>query len=82
MLSLWSVEFHLKYVDWEKVKVLDRELRNFRRKILEAIHIRTLNPKLNRDKGLELDPVWDNLLAIKETRGTLASIMSNEVVHH
>ena len=77
-------------IDWDNVKVLEREPKDFPRKILEAIHIRTLNPKLNRDKGLELDPVWDNLLATKETRGpsgnsSLTSptfMTSDEVVHH
>ena len=56
---------------WDNVNVLEREPRYhfFPRKILEAIYIRTLNPKLNMGKGLELDPVWDNLLATKETRG-------------
>ena len=48
-------------IDWENVKVLEREPKDFPRKILEAIHIRTLNQKLNRDKVLELDPVWDDL---------------------
>ena len=42
-------------IDWDNVKVLEREPKDFPRKILEAIHIRTLNPKLNRDKGLELE---------------------------
>ena len=80
-------------IDWENVKVLEREPKDFPRKILEAleaIHIRTLNPKLNRDKGLELDPVWDNLLATKKTRGpsgnssltSPTSMTSDEVVHH
>ena len=56
-------------IDWENVKELEREP-----KIMEAIHIRTLNPKLNRDKGLDLDLVWDNLLATKETRGPRRNI--------
>ena len=46
-------------------KSVGKGTKDFQRKILEAIRIRTLNPKLNRDKGLELDLVWDNLLAIK-----------------
>ena len=73
-------------IDWENVKVLEREPRDFPSKILEAIHIRTLNPKLNRDKGLELDPVWDNLLATKDTKGpsgnSSLTSTSDEVVHH
>ena len=77
-------------IDWENVKVFKREPKDFPRKILEAIHIRTVNPKLNRDKGLELDPVWDNLLATKDTRGprgnssltSPTSMTSDKVVHH
>ena len=57
-------------IDWEKVKVLEREPRDFPRKILEAIYIRTLNPKLNRDKGLELDPViWDKAFSHQGDQG-------------
>ncbi len=46
----------------EKVKILAKEPKDYSRKILEAIHIRQNNPSLNRDKGLELDPVWDRVL--------------------
>ena len=53
-------------IDWSSVKVLEREPKDFPRRVLEAIHIRTSKPKLNRDKGLEIDPVWDNLLAPKK----------------
>ena len=53
----------------QNVNVLERESRDFPRKTWDAIHIRILNPKLNRNKCLELDPVWDNLLATKEIRG-------------
>ena len=49
-------------IDWESVKVLELEPKGFSRRILEAIRIRTLKPKLNCDKGLDLDPNWDNLL--------------------
>jgi len=49
-------------IDWDNVKLLEREPKDFSRKVLEAIHIRTETPKLNRDKGLDLDPIWDNLL--------------------
>ena len=31
-------------INWENVKVLEREPRDFSMKILEAIHIKTLNP--------------------------------------
>ena len=74
----------------ENVKGLEREQIDFPRKIMEAIHTRTLNPKLNRDKGLDLNPVWDNLIATEETRGpkensslkSSTSMTSDEVIHH
>ena len=50
------------YFDPDKVKILAREPKNFSRKTLEAIHIRKEKPALNRDKGLDLDPVWDLVL--------------------
>ena len=44
-------------IDWDNVKVLEKETKDFPRKVLEAIHIRKKGPNLNRDKGLDLDPV-------------------------
>ena len=65
-----------------------REPKDFPRRVLEAIHIRTAKPRLNRDKGLEIDPVWDNLLLPKDRPGgrkihhrdvILTSMTSSEV---
>ena len=57
---------HVKHnIHWENKKVLEREPRDIPSKILETIHIRTLIYKLNTDKGLELDPVWNNIFTIK-----------------
>ena len=58
------------HIDWDNVKVLQKETKDFPRKVLEAIHIRKKGPNLNRDKGLDLDPVWDNLVKPTKTRGT------------
>ena len=64
--STSAVSEHLKtekhHFDPNKVKILARETKDFARKILEAIHIRKEKPALNRDKGLDLDPVWDPVL--------------------
>ena len=49
-------------IDWTGVKVLERESKDYSRRVLEAIHINTKGPNLNRDKGLDLDPIWDTLL--------------------
>ena len=61
--STSAVSEHLKtakhHFDPDKVKILAREPKDFSRKILEAIHIRKEKPALNRDKGLDLDPVRD-----------------------
>ena len=61
--STSAVSEHLKtaknHFDPDKVKILAREPKDFSRKILEAIHIRKEKPALNRDKGLDLDPVWN-----------------------
>ena len=55
---------------WDNIKVLEKEPKDFPRKVLEAIHIRKKGPNLNRDKGLDLDPVWANLINPTKTRGT------------
>ena len=76
--------------DWENAKLLERGQEIFQGKSWKPSISGLLNPKLNRDRGLELDPVWNNLLATKETRGpsgnsslTLTTSMtSDEVVHH
>ena len=52
-------------IDWTGVKVLERESKEFSRRVLEAIQIKTKGPNLNWDKGLDLDPVWDTLLQKK-----------------
>ena len=58
--STSAVSEHLKtakhHFDPDNVKIFSS------RKILEAIHIRKEKPALNRDKGLDLDPVWDPVL--------------------
>ena len=56
-------------IDWENIKVLDREPKEFPRRVREAIYIKKEGPRLNRDKGLDLDPVWDNLLTSQKGRG-------------
>ncbi len=38
-------------IDWEGVKVLDKETNWFRRGVKEAINIKRTNSDLNRDRG-------------------------------
>ena len=57
-------------IDWDNVKVLEKETKDFPKKVLEAIHIRKKVPNVNRDKGLDFDPVLDDLVKPTKTRGT------------
>jgi len=50
-------------IDWEGVKILDRESVDVKRKIKEAIHIRCQRPTLNRDRGYDLPAIFDHLLS-------------------
>ena len=50
-------------VNWDSVKVLDREPRYFERGVKEAIQIRLNKPDLNRDGvRYQLPHIWDSLL--------------------
>ena len=50
-------------VDFDKVKILDRDPRYLERGIKEAIYIRTHKPTLNRDRGrYNLPKVFDPVL--------------------
>ena len=48
----------LHYIDWDGATVLQCEQNRTRRKIKEAIHIRT-TPCMNMDQGMHLDSIWE-----------------------
>ena len=50
-------------IDWEGVKILDKESVDVKRKIKEAIHIRRQRPTLNRDGGYDLAAIFDHLMS-------------------
>ena len=51
-------------IDWENPKMLDYEKATVPRKIKEAarIHSQRIDHRMNKDKGLELSPIWTDLL--------------------
>ena len=50
-------------MDWKNVKVLASEQNEIRRKVKESIWIRKKKPDLNRDAGLDLPPIYNDLLS-------------------
>ena len=49
-------------ISHKNTKVLTSEEHNIKRKVREAIHIRKMKPKLNRDEGLDFPSIYDALL--------------------
>ena len=41
-------------IDWDAVQVLHQESDMMKRQICEALHIRTSNPTMNREQGIEV----------------------------
>ena len=49
-------------IDIDQTVVLDQEAHTLKRKVKEAIEIKTRRPSLNRDSGLELSPIYNSIL--------------------
>ena len=45
-------------LSFKTVQIADHEPRAARRRVKEALHIRTEKNTMNKDRGLELDPIW------------------------
>ena len=63
----------------DQFKVIDQEKSQIAREAKEAIHIRKLDPELNRNIGKMVIPrVFDSLLGIKPRNPRIASLLSQE----
>ena len=54
--------FHQHSLDLENPQVIDHETGPVRRRVREAICIYSEKNTMNKDKGLELDPIWFSLI--------------------
>ena len=50
------------HLDSEKVEIIDQEKRLMNRRVKEALWIHAEKNNMNRDKGLEIDPMWFSLI--------------------
>ena len=64
-----STEAHHKMIDWDNIKILDREDREFPRQVKEAIQIRKHSPALKRDQGLEIPSIYNVIIRPKVIKG-------------
>ena len=55
-------------INIDNVQLISREDQFWKRKIKEAIEIKTRKPTLNRDLGYELEPIYDDLLTLDLSR--------------
>ena len=49
-------------IDWDNIKILNREDRDYPRQVREALQIRKHTPQLNRDQGLEIPSLYSSLV--------------------
>ena len=56
-------------IDWDNVKIFDREDREFPRQVKEAIQIRKHSPALNRDQELEIPSIYNVIIRPKVIKG-------------
>ena len=65
-------------IDWDGVKVLDREAKWFKRGVKEAIQIKRRGSNLNRDKGRhQLPPAFDSILSSDQPPSTSGQMTQN-----
>ena len=49
-------------MDFDNPVVLDRDKRLMSRRVKEALWLYSMDKKMNRDQGLELNPLWFSVL--------------------
>ncbi len=59
---------HGHAISKNNVEVLAREEGWFKRKVCEAIEIKTLQPTINRDQGFDLPAIYSEILPVSVTR--------------
>ena len=72
------------HVDWDRVRILDREDDWFKRGVREAIHIQRRRSNLNRDSGRHyLPPAYQNLIS-RDKRSERSHVRKppNPVIRH
>ena len=70
---------HQHSLSFKTVQIVDHEPRAARRRVKEALHIRTEKNPINKDncKGLELDPIWFSVVWIFSYRDQLYANFPN-----
>ena len=59
---------HGHVINKNNVEVLAREEGWFKRKVREAIEIKTLHPTINRDQGFDLPAIYSEIVPVSVTR--------------
>ena len=63
------------------IKILDSEEQWLRRRVKEALFIKERNPNLNRDRGMELPPIYSHLVSRDKnikSRGTSLKTLASK----
>ena len=68
-------------IDWEGVRILDREANWYKRGVREAIQIRRTGSDLNRDRGRHDLPVVYNKLLSLDTNQSIPVVQSGQVTN-
>ena len=59
--SKWRGEWFIPHLNFDNVEVIDCERHGLKRRVKEALHIKAEKHSMNKDEGLELNPIWFSL---------------------